>query len=213
MPPRLTGSAPNAGVVRPLEFTGDDCALAEALREGGQGAQSAVYRRYAPHIQRVLTRILGFDPEVSDLVQEVFLRAFAAIRSLADGHRLKAWLTGIAVFVARETIRTRTRRRWLSFAPPEKVPEQTVQEAPPDIKEAARSVYEVLADMSAEDRIVFALRFIDGMELTEVAEACDVSLATIKRRIDRARKRFAAKAARTPALQPWLEGGGTWNAE
>jgi RNA polymerase sigma-70 factor, ECF subfamily len=43
-----------------------------------------------------------------------------------------------------------------------------------------------------------------------VAAACDVSLATIKRRLVRSEKRFVAVAARYPELKPWLEGGARW---
>jgi RNA polymerase sigma-70 factor (ECF subfamily) len=58
--------------------------------------------------------------------------------------------------------------------------------------------------LPADERIPFALRFIDGMELTEVARACTVSLATIKRRLSRAEQRFTAFAALEPALAEWL---------
>ena len=71
-------------------------------------------------------------------------------------------------------------------------------------------MYRVLDVLPVDERIPFALRFIDGMELTEVAAACDVSLATIKRRLARSEKRFVAVAARYPELGPWLEGGARW---
>jgi RNA polymerase sigma-70 factor (ECF subfamily) len=52
------------------------------------------------------------------------------------------------------------------------------------------------------------LRYIDGMELTAVAQACGVSLATIKRRLSRAQVTFSALAARQSVLVEWLETGG-----
>jgi hypothetical protein len=57
----------------------------------------------------------------------------------------------------------------------------------------------------------FALRYIDQMELTQMAEACGASLASIKRRLARAESRFSALARRFPALAPYLEGGPPWN--
>ena len=59
----------------------------------------------------------------------------------------------------------------------------------------------------------FALRFVDGMELTEVAAACETSLATIKRRLARAGARFEAAARRQPVLEEWLEGGTRWASD
>jgi RNA polymerase sigma-70 factor (ECF subfamily) len=46
------------------------------------------------------------------------------------------------------------------------------------------------------------------MELSEVAEACQVSLATVKRRLARARSRFARLAGRDPYLKTYLSGEG-----
>ena len=77
--------------------------------------------------------------------------------------------------------------------------------------EALRATYAVLEKLPADERIAFALRFVEGLELTQVAEACAVSLATIKRRLAKAEARFLALAGRQPALEPWLSGGGRWS--
>ena len=44
------------------------------------------------------------------------------------------------------------------------------------------------------------------MELTEVARACDVSLATVKRRLTSAQKKFAKIASTYPELSDWVKG-------
>jgi RNA polymerase sigma-70 factor (ECF subfamily) len=65
----------------------------------------------------------------------------------------------------------------------------------------------VLERLPADERVAFALRFIDSMELTQVADACGVSLATIKRRLSRAQQTFQRLAAEHAVLREWLEGG------
>jgi RNA polymerase sigma-70 factor (ECF subfamily) len=79
-------------------------------------------------------------------------------------------------------------------------------EAEPDIeaRQALRSAYQILAGLPAEERIAMALRRLEGMELTEVADACGCSLATIKRRLTRAESRFLARVQGHPALERWL---------
>jgi len=49
------------------------------------------------------------------------------------------------------------------------------------------------------------------MQLTEVAAACRVSLATVKRRLARAEKRFVEAAKDHPALRERLAHGGRWS--
>jgi RNA polymerase sigma-70 factor (ECF subfamily) len=78
--------------------------------------------------------------------------------------------------------------------------------ATPELDEAVRATYRVLAALPVDERIPFALRFIEGMELTEVARACDVSLATVKRRLTSAQKKFAKIASTYPELSDWVKG-------
>lgn len=182
----------------------DDAALARALKEGHPGAPAALFDRYGPHVEQVLAHVLGPDPELPDLLHEVFARAFQGVAKLRDGDRLKGWLTRVAVFTARGLIRTRRRKRWLTFAEPERVPEMRAPEVSPEVRRAATCVYEVLEQLPGKLRIPFALRYVQGMQLMEVAASCDVSLATIKRRIARAEREFRRLAAKQPDLADWL---------
>jgi RNA polymerase sigma-70 factor (ECF subfamily) len=61
--------------------------------------------------------------------------------------------------------------------------------------------------MTVDDRMVFALRFIEGMELQEIATELAVSLSTVKRRLARASTRFEAAARHTRCLRDWQPGG------
>jgi len=189
----------------------DGAPLVDALRAHHPAAPAILFDRYAPQVRRILVRVLGSDRESADLLQDVFLRALESLDRLRDGERLGSWLTSIAVFTARETIRRRRRWRWLTPFAPEDLPEIAVS-GDGAASEELRAFYTALSRLPTDERIPFSLRFVEGMELTEVAEACGVSLATIKRRLSRAEVRFLALARRSPALAQRLqEGGGRWS--
>jgi RNA polymerase sigma-70 factor (ECF subfamily) len=156
--------------------------------------------------------MLGFDRDLADLHHDVFVRALASLPRLSDPSALKGWLTMIAVHVARSAIARRRRRSWLWFLPGEDLPEVDSGAASGEVRDALRATYAALERLPVDERIAFALRFIDGMELTEVAEACEVSLATIKRRLARACERFEVVARQDPVLETWLEGGTRWGS-
>jgi RNA polymerase sigma-70 factor, ECF subfamily len=201
------------GVVLPLGFAGDDRALVEALRANHPGAKAALFQRHVGWVERLITHVIGFDAELADILQEVFTRALGSIHTLKDPSALEPWLGRVATHTARKVLRTRTRRAWLRRfvdSSEEERYEPAALAFAPEARQALRAVYRVLDVLPADERIAFALRFIDGMELTEVAASCDVSLATIKRRLVRSEKRFVAVAARYPELSPWLEGGAKW---
>lgn len=181
-----------------------DRRLVEGLRGAEPWASEALVARYGDHVRRVLLRILGRDDaEGGDLVQEALTEAWRSIHKLSDPRALKAWLTGITVFVARGAIRRRRRRRWLVFV--EQLPEPAPVWAGPELEEAARAVYRILRQMPVDERIPFTLRTLEGMDLVSIAAACGMSLATVRRRLARAEQRFHGLAARCDALAAWTE--------
>ncbi len=192
-----------------VPFVGDDAALVAGLRARNSAAIASLYQRYGGHALRVLARVLGDDEDLEDLHHDVLVRAIRSAEHVEEASSLKAWISIVAVNVARSALKKRSLRRWLTFLPWNEVPEV---EAPSTDEEALalRRTYAILDHLSPRDRIVFALRIIEGMELAEVAEACELSLATVKRRLVRAEARFTAMARRDPILAAWLKGGSRW---
>src|SRR6478735_1885926 len=206
--------AGSQGELVPFPFLAEDSAsLVNGLRAGNPGAKAAFFTRYSGDVERLVTHLIGPDRELADILQEVFVQALSSVGSLRDPAALKPWLLRIATNCARRTLRARSRRAWLRFfadADEEARFEPATAMLDTEGRETVRAVYAALARMPADERIAFALRYIDGMELTEVAEACAVSRATAKRRIRRAEERFVNLASRHPALEHWLREGSRW---
>lgn len=156
---------------------------------------------------------MGPDDDIPDLLQEVFIRALKEIGSLRDFRSLGSWLCGIAVFVARAQIRARTRRRYLWIFSPEQTRSQHADPPSSDARRALREIYAVLDEMPVNHRMAFVLRYIQGMSLVEAAEACGTSLATVKRWLARAEKRFVETISERPALAQWLKDGTRWTTQ
>ena len=194
----------------PLTFVGDDAALVEALRAGHPGAAATLYDRYAVRVRLTLRSILGPDNDIPDLLQEVFIRALDGMDKLRDTERLGGWLMGIAVFVAHAQIRLRSRRRWLGLFSPERTRPRQLEQPSSDARRALGEVYDVLDELPVDQRMAFVLRHLHGTSLGEAADACETSLATFKRRLARAERRFLEAVRERPRLAHWLEEGTRW---
>jgi RNA polymerase sigma-70 factor (ECF subfamily) len=200
--------AEEASVVRFIPAS--DELLVQRAQEGDRASERAIFERHSTHLARVLARVLGDTDDVGDLLHEVFLRAFRNLDQIRDPRALRSWLTGIAVHVARAEIRKRKRRRWLAFFAPEELPEPS-PESPSDAdSDAAHAVMRVLDQLPVDHRIVFALRYIAGMQLDEIAVALEVSLATTKRRLARAQAAFMLRAAERPELRTYIAEDKPW---
>jgi RNA polymerase sigma-70 factor (ECF subfamily) len=208
---RKQSPAKGAGssVVR-LPFFESDAAVVSAIRAGQSAGGAALYDRHREHVQRVLLRVLGPDADLRDLVQDVFLAAIDSIERLEQPDALRGWLASIAVHQARAEIRKRARGRWFPLFANDDLPEVEANVSTPEVDEAVRATYRILGKLPADERIAFSLRFIDGMELVEVADICGVSLATIKRRLALAQKKFVTMARTYPELSEYLGGVHRW---
>jgi len=200
-------------MVTPLTFARGDDELIDALRAGHPGAAAVFYDRYAASVHRTLQSVLGRNAEIPDLMQDVFVRAIDRIGELQHLDQVRSWLTTIAVFVARAHLRRQTRRKWLLLWSPEHTKPQHLDPPSSDARRALREIYKALDTLPANERIAFVLRFIDGRTLPEAADAAGVSLATLKRRLARAEKRFVARVRERPLLEQWLQEGTRWTLE
>lgn len=188
-----------------------DTALVAALRAGRAEAGDQLFERYGDYVERLIVRVLGLDAEVPDLINEVFARAFERIERLEDATALKGWLGSIAIFTARTFLRDRrSRRRFLGFFAPEELPDVPYRPAPVECSMALSRTYQVLSTLAPDERIAFALRFIDGMSLGEVAEVMDLSIGTVKRRLKRGQQRFVSAAQRDPLLKDLIQTSERW---
>jgi RNA polymerase sigma-70 factor, ECF subfamily len=169
-----------------------------------QAARALLVERYARYLTRVLSRQVGRDQELPDLLHDVFIAAFESVHRLEQPQALPGFLTQIAVNVARGHIRRCIQRRTLV----ESLTLGAGQRRPHldhAASEAAVAAGELLGHLPLDQRVPFALRFLAEMELAEVAAACRLSVPTVKRRLAAARRRAQRLSTQPPAAPTWPE--------
>jgi RNA polymerase sigma-70 factor (ECF subfamily) len=166
--------------------TPDDETLVARVLQGDQSAFSALYRKHVRYLAGVAYRIYGDDVELEDTIQEVFLEAHRGLHNLTDPKRLRPWLVTIAVRRSQKRIGKRVRRRALAAAVGQSGPKCG------DQRDQARvnALYEALDQIAEQLRVPWILRNVEGYSLAETAEICGISVATVKRRLNRAQTRI-----------------------
>ena len=196
--------------VIPFEKTGrrppfDEVELVAALRKGDARAYATAWTELGPMVRRLVGRFFGPGAEVSDLAQEVFLRFFRRIDDLRTPDGLKGFLAGICLGVARNELRRVRVRRWVRLTLNGDVPDAPSDAPDLEAREALRRLYQVLDRVSVEDRSLFVARFLEKMEMAEVAEVHSLSYGTAKRRVSRAIERINKHLGRDAALATYLD--------
>ncbi|MCA2980013.1 MAG: sigma-70 family RNA polymerase sigma factor [Myxococcaceae bacterium] len=175
----------------------DEAELLRAFRDGRREAPTALWRRFGMRIHRLVLRTLGPDDAVEELAQEAFTRVLERVGSVRHEAALEGFVVAVTLNTVRGELRRRRRRRFFSFLFPA---EEPLTDDDPSAKLEVKQLFDALDALTVDQRLAFTLRHLEQFELTEVAQAMGVSLATAKRRLVEAKavldERFAEPTGR-----------------
>lgn len=134
------------------------------------------------------------DEDVADsLTQDCFLRAHMARSSFRGDCSMATWLMRIAVNLVRDHQRSMKLRFW-KRAPMLDAAE--ISDRLPDmgssserrliVQERVAGIWQAVEKLSQRQRSIFLLRFVEELELPEIAEAMQMNLNTVKSHLYRA---------------------------
>ncbi len=183
--------------------------LVPRIQSGDEDAAIELVERYQRLVAKLLLHVLGPHDELQDHVHDVLADVLASVHQLREPAALTVWVQRVAVSRARNILRSKQRRRGLAFRPPEELPELSTHDDT-DAREDLQQLYRVLDELAPALRLPFTLRFLNGLELTQVADLCGCSLATVKRRLRKAQHRFVQLARTDVGLAERLSRGSRW---
>jgi RNA polymerase sigma-70 factor, ECF subfamily len=185
--------------------------LHERACAGDGAAARAIWDCYAPLVRGLLRPGFGPEDEVEDAVHDVFVRVLESVGQVRDGSALRSYIVTIALNTARAELRRRRVRRFFGLVSHDAASDQAAPEHVGDASEepstrvAIARLLRILDALPAEERLMLVLRYVEEMELTEVAEVSGVSLATVKRKLSKAAARVIARAKRDAILTEYLD--------
>lgn len=194
----LRDSAPEQGRGDALPIPSNAALVAEALA-GNTWAYEVLFRRHGRMATGLAHRLLsGSGIDTDDLVQDAFVTAYCKLDTLREPEAFASWLGSIVVRTASKRLRRHRLRVRFGLARAEPVDMDLIvsSAASPEIAVSLQQTYEVLHRLRPDERIAFLLRRVEGLTVAEIAERMDLSLSTVKRRLDAAEGRFEREVSR-----------------
>jgi RNA polymerase sigma-70 factor, ECF subfamily len=154
-----------------------------------------VVRLYRGRIFRFLMSSLGDRDLAESLTQDCFFRAYNARHQFRGDASISTWLTRIALNLVRDHLRSRRMRFWQKTRDTaldlvdisDWIPDTTVSvETAMLQRERVKQVWKAVDDLSRQQRTVFLLRFVEEMEISEIAETTGMNASTVKSHLYRA---------------------------
>jgi RNA polymerase sigma-70 factor (ECF subfamily) len=179
--------------------------LVERMRSDPVAAAPLLYARFSPSLNRLVWRLLGADPDHNDVVQQIFYRILKQSKNLREPEKLDSWVQTIAANTVYELLRRRQVRRIFLRDLPTDVHADLVRDV--EVRDMLLRTKALIDRLPPNERILFVLYYVEGRTLAEIAELRGYSLATAKRRVGRANKRFQHLLSQNPELlRRWRAG-------
>jgi len=180
----------------------DDTILVRQCQHGDSVAMGRLIERYQDRIYNTILKICGNSHDAAELTQDTFVKFIEKINTFKEKSAFYTWLFKIAVNL---TLNYRKRRANL----PMQSLEGPIGQEPDNVRaqlgafladetagdpavlaqdsEIGEILLAALGKLDDHQRTVVVLRDIEGMSYSEVAEALEIELGTVKSRLSRAR--------------------------
>lgn len=166
---------------------GSESGLLARARAGDVDAFESIYRSHSPTVYALCLRLsAGVQSDASELLQDVFVRAWRGLASFRGDSALSSWLHRLAVNAMLEWARGNSRR--LARVIP--IDEHEGLDAPgmPNDPDLRLDLESAIARLPAGARTAFVLHDIEGYQHQEIAAQLGVATGTIKAQVHRAHK-------------------------
>ncbi len=179
-----------------LKFAAKEQAVATELDD-----IDGLARNYRPRLLRFVMSSVRDEDLADIIVQDTLLKAYRNRAGFRGECSLNTWLTGIAVNLIRDHARTQKFKFWrkaqaTAIDATDMANHLRSDGSSPEramlAREQAVQVHDAMAMLSPNQRTAFLLRFIEEMDLPEIADAMSMPVNTVKTHLHRAVKSVRA---------------------
>jgi RNA polymerase sigma-70 factor (ECF subfamily) len=179
-----------------LSLAQPDLGVLRKAQRGDERAFSLIVRAYEVPIYNYVLRLVGGDRSLAeDLTQEVFIRVFQGLPKFSLRCLFTTWLFQVTKNRVLDELRA-TERRPKSVVNIDDIPPLEAVDAPFERTDTIDAVWRGIEGLTVDLKMALLLRDIVGLSYTEIADSLEITLATVKWRIYKAREEVQLALAR-----------------
>jgi RNA polymerase sigma-70 factor (ECF subfamily) len=172
--------------------------LIKQIQRGNSEAFAELVERYNRQVAALAYKMVSNYDEAADITQIVFVKMYDNVWRFDDSKKFYSWLYRITVNAAIDYMRKHKRHRHESLEDFHETTEasSTSPEAAYRRQQISHFVEEATRSLSEKQRSAFVLRDIEGCDIDEVADSMNVSEATVRWYLHRARTKIRRELRR-----------------
>jgi RNA polymerase sigma-70 factor (ECF subfamily) len=170
-----------------LSLAQPDPGVLRKAQRGDERAFSLILRAYETPVYNYVLRLVGDRALAEDLTQEVFLRVYQGLPKFSLRCKFTTWLFQVTKNRVLDELRANDRRPRALVAL-EDIPPLEVMDAPMERIEAIDALWTAVENLNVDLKMALLLRDVVGLSYSEIADSLEITLATVKWRIYKARE-------------------------
>ena len=172
-----------------------DFGVLRKAQKGDERAFSLIVRAYETPVYNYVLRLVGDRALAEDLTQEVFLRVFQGLPKFSLRSRFTTWMFQVTKNRVLDELRARERRPRSVCSLDEMAPFEVLDQ-PLERIEAVDALWRAVENLNVDLKMALLLRDVVGLAYNEIADSLEITLATVKWRIYKAREEVQAALCR-----------------
>ncbi len=173
-----------------------DPSILRKAQRGDERAFTIIVRSYETPVFNYVLRLVGGDRSLAeDLTQEVFLRVYQGLPNFSLRSRFTTWMFQVTKNRVLDELRA-VERRPRTVVAIEDAPSLEVLDTPLENLEEMDALWRAINALSVDLRMALLLRDVVGLSYMEIADSLEITLATVKWRIYKAREEVQLALAR-----------------
>ncbi len=163
-----------------------DFGVLKKAQRGDERAFAIIVRTYETPVFNYVLRLVRDRSLAEDLTQEVFLRIYQGLPKFSLRSRFTTWMFQVTKNRVLDELRS-LERRPRSLMSIEDAPPLEVYDPPYERAETIDALWRAVEELNVDLKMALLLRDVVGMSYAEIADALEITLATVKWRIYTAR--------------------------
>lgn len=144
-------------------------------------AFSEIVKAYSERLFWYVRQFVCCHEDADDLIQEIFIKVWAALPSFREEARLYTWIYRIATNETLNFLRKQKVRAALTFKSIDSEMERKIDEDPYFNGDAAqRALMKAVQKLPEKQRIVFSLRYFEDMKYDDIAKLTGTTVGALK---------------------------------
>jgi RNA polymerase sigma-70 factor (ECF subfamily) len=164
-------------------------------QRGDERAFALIVRQYQTPVFNYVLRLTGDRNVAEDLTQEVFMRVFQGLPRFSLRCKFTTWLFQVTKNRVLDELRARERRPRATVNLDD-LPTLEVLDRPVEEGETIDAVWRAVHGLNPDLKMALLLRDVVGLPYNEIADSLEITLATVKWRIFKAREEVQLALAR-----------------